>query len=120
MGRRLAAGVCERVGWAVAAPYSVRQGRECLPARHNTKSWGCTAVRGSAITASSGLTARSFCVHCRGGAMGVRFPGESAEYRAARNQLLEREVELRRAMEDVAAARRRLPPGGVVPEEYVF
>jgi predicted dithiol-disulfide oxidoreductase (DUF899 family) len=52
--------------------------------------------------------------------MGVRFPGESPEYRAARDRLLEQEVELRRAMEGVAAARRELPPGGVVPEDYVF
>jgi predicted dithiol-disulfide oxidoreductase (DUF899 family) len=50
----------------------------------------------------------------------VAFPGESAEYRTARDQLLEQEVELRRAMEAVAAARRRLPPGGIVPEDYVF
>jgi predicted dithiol-disulfide oxidoreductase (DUF899 family) len=48
------------------------------------------------------------------------FPGESSEYRAARNSLLEQEIELRRAMEAVAAARRALPPGGVVPEDYVF
>jgi predicted dithiol-disulfide oxidoreductase (DUF899 family) len=52
--------------------------------------------------------------------MSVSFPGESAEYRAARERLLEREVELRRAMESVAAARRELPPGGRVPEDYVF
>src|ERR687891_1200988 len=52
--------------------------------------------------------------------MGIAFPGESAEYRAARDRLLEREVELRRAMEAVAAARRDLPPGGVLPEDYVF
>src|SRR3989440_63938 len=52
--------------------------------------------------------------------MGITFPGESAEYRAARDRLLEREVELRRATEAVAAARRELPPGGVVPEDYVF
>ena len=52
--------------------------------------------------------------------MTVAFPGESAEYRAARNRLLEQEIELRRAMETVAAARRRLPPGGVVPQDYVF
>jgi predicted dithiol-disulfide oxidoreductase (DUF899 family) len=50
----------------------------------------------------------------------IAFPGESAEYRAARERLLEREIELRRAMEDVAAARRALPPGGQVPEDYVF
>ena len=52
--------------------------------------------------------------------MTIAFPGESAEYRAARNRLLEREIELRRAMEAVAAARRRLPPDGVVPQDYVF
>lgn len=52
--------------------------------------------------------------------MSVTFPGESAEYRAARDELLEREIELRRAMEAVAAARRRLPPGGIVPRDYVF
>jgi predicted dithiol-disulfide oxidoreductase (DUF899 family) len=52
--------------------------------------------------------------------MTVVFPGESAEYRAARNRLLEQEIELRRAMETVAVARRRLPPGGVVPHDYVF
>jgi len=50
----------------------------------------------------------------------VTFPGESAEYRAARDRLLAEEIELRRAMEAVAAARRELPPGGVVPEDYVF
>ncbi len=52
--------------------------------------------------------------------MGITFPGESAEYRAARDRLLEQEIELRRAMETVAAARRQLPAGGVVPEDYVF
>ena len=52
--------------------------------------------------------------------MSTTFPGESAEYRAARNRLLEQEIELRRSMEAVAAARRGLPPGGVVPEDYVF
>lgn len=48
------------------------------------------------------------------------FPGESPEYRAARDRLLEREKELRRATEAVAVARRELPRGGVVPEDYVF
>jgi predicted dithiol-disulfide oxidoreductase (DUF899 family) len=48
------------------------------------------------------------------------FPGESAEYRAARDRLLAQEIELRRAMEAVAAARRELPPGGPIPEDYVF
>jgi len=52
--------------------------------------------------------------------MNVTFPGESAEYRAARDRLLEREIELRREMEAVAAQRRALPPGGTVPEDYIF
>ena len=52
--------------------------------------------------------------------MPIAFPGESAEYRAARNQLLDQEIELRRATEAVAAARRQLPPGGLVPADYVF
>jgi predicted dithiol-disulfide oxidoreductase (DUF899 family) len=52
--------------------------------------------------------------------MVIAFPGESAEYRAARNQLLQQEIELRRATEAVAAARRQLPAGGIVPHDYVF
>ncbi len=52
--------------------------------------------------------------------MSIMFPGESAEYRAARDRLLEQEIGLRRATEAVAAARRELPPGGIVPEDYVF
>jgi predicted dithiol-disulfide oxidoreductase (DUF899 family) len=52
--------------------------------------------------------------------MGVALPGESREYRAARDRLLEREIELRRAMEAVAAQRRELPPGGRVHTDYVF
>ena len=50
----------------------------------------------------------------------TQFPGESSEYRLARNRLLEAEVELRRAVERVAAQRRALPPGGAVPQDYVF
>jgi predicted dithiol-disulfide oxidoreductase (DUF899 family) len=50
----------------------------------------------------------------------TRFPGESGDYRRARNQLLESEIELRRAIERVAAQRRTLPPGGPVPEDYRF
>lgn len=52
--------------------------------------------------------------------MSISFPGDSSEYRAARDRLLAKEIELRRAMEAVAAARRELPPGGLVPEDYVF
>ncbi|MBO9515173.1 MAG: DUF899 domain-containing protein [Variovorax sp.] len=49
-----------------------------------------------------------------------RFPGESQAYREARLALLAEEIELRRHIERVAAQRRALPPGGVVPEDYVF
>ena len=49
----------------------------------------------------------------------ARFPGESSEYRAARDRLLEAEIDLRRRTEAVAAMRRELPPGGAV-EDYVF
>src|SRR3954467_6482730 len=52
--------------------------------------------------------------------MAVALPGETARYRAARDRLLEQEIELRRAMEAVAVARRDLPPGGAVPEDYIF
>ena len=45
----------------------------------------------------------------------VHFPNESAEYRAARNALLVEEIELRRHIERVAAARRALPSGGTNP-----
>src|SRR5215218_3454694 len=50
----------------------------------------------------------------------LTFPGESAQYRTARDRLLAQEVELRRATEAVAAARRALPPGGVVAEDYAL
>jgi len=50
----------------------------------------------------------------------TRFPGESAEYRRARNALLRAEVRLRRSIEAVAAQRRRLPLGGAVKTDYVF
>jgi len=49
-----------------------------------------------------------------------RFPGESGEYRKRRDALLDAEVELRRQVEAVAAKRRELPLGGVVPKDYVF
>ena len=50
----------------------------------------------------------------------VRFPNESAEYRAARTALLAEEIELRRHLERVAAQRRALPPGGEVTGDYRF
>jgi len=50
----------------------------------------------------------------------VRFPNESADYRAARTALLAEEIELRRHLERVAAQRRALPPGGIVTGDYRF
>jgi predicted dithiol-disulfide oxidoreductase (DUF899 family) len=50
----------------------------------------------------------------------VRFPNETPAYRAARDRLLEAEAALRRQTEAVAAQRRALPPGGSIPQDYVF
>ena len=52
--------------------------------------------------------------------MAVVFPNESADYRAARAALLDQEIALRRATEAVAEARRALPAGGEIPQDYVF
>jgi len=49
-----------------------------------------------------------------------RFPGESGEYRTARNKLLAAEIALRRQLEEVAALRRKLPLGGVLAQDYEF
>jgi predicted dithiol-disulfide oxidoreductase (DUF899 family) len=49
-----------------------------------------------------------------------RFPGESGEYRRARDGLLRAEMDLRRQEEAVAAQRRDLPLGGEVPTDYAF
>lgn len=48
------------------------------------------------------------------------FPGESDEYRRARDALLDAELALRRQEELVAAQRRRLPLGGILPCDYPF
>ena len=52
--------------------------------------------------------------------MAIRYPNESDEYRKARDELLAAEKELRAHVEEVASLRRGLPPGGEVPEDYVF
>jgi predicted dithiol-disulfide oxidoreductase (DUF899 family) len=49
-----------------------------------------------------------------------RWPGESDEYRRARNELLAAELELRRQVTRVAAMRARLPLGGAVEQNYEF
>ena len=51
---------------------------------------------------------------------GVRFSGESTRYRTAREKLLAAERDLRKQVEQVARLRRKLPVGGVVPEDYIF
>ncbi len=48
----------------------------------------------------------------------IRLPGENQAYRAARNELLEAERDLRRQIERVAELRRALPPGGPLKEDY--
>jgi predicted dithiol-disulfide oxidoreductase (DUF899 family) len=50
----------------------------------------------------------------------AHYPNETVEYRAARNELLAEEIELRRHVERVAARRRGLPLGGEVPRDYEF
>jgi predicted dithiol-disulfide oxidoreductase (DUF899 family) len=50
----------------------------------------------------------------------MQFPNESKAYRAARNDLLKAEINLRQQIEKVAALRRSLPAGGEVAEDYVF
>ena len=52
--------------------------------------------------------------------MAIGFPGESDNYRYARNTLLEAEAQLRSQLEAVAALRRQLPLGGRIPEDYLF
>jgi len=50
----------------------------------------------------------------------MKFPREDTKYRTARNRLLKAEIGLRKQVEAVAALRRKLPPGGEVPEDYAF
>jgi predicted dithiol-disulfide oxidoreductase (DUF899 family) len=50
----------------------------------------------------------------------AHYPNESAEYRAARNQLIAEEIELRRHLERVASLRRALPTGGKIPQDFLL
>jgi predicted dithiol-disulfide oxidoreductase (DUF899 family) len=50
----------------------------------------------------------------------VHYPNESAEYRAARNELIVEEIELRRQIERVASQRRALPKGGEIPQDFLL
>ena len=49
-----------------------------------------------------------------------RFPGESEEYRQAREALLAEEIEFRRHMTRLVEQRRALPPGPVIEKDYRF
>lgn len=51
---------------------------------------------------------------------GFRFPNESDEYRAKREELLEMEMELRELVDAVSAKRRELPLGGRLARDYRF
>jgi predicted dithiol-disulfide oxidoreductase (DUF899 family) len=50
----------------------------------------------------------------------IRFPGESGDYRRARDELLASEEQLKLMTERVAAQRRALPVGGALVRDYVF
>jgi predicted dithiol-disulfide oxidoreductase (DUF899 family) len=76
---------------------------------------GRRALAGAGAPGGTGIDSSSLPVD-----HDIRFPGESGEYRRARNELLEAEIELRRAIERVATQRRALPLGGAVPDDYRF
>ena len=48
----------------------------------------------------------------------AHYPNETSAYRAARNELLAEEIELRRHLERVASRRRALPLGGEIPRDF--
>jgi len=50
----------------------------------------------------------------------AHYTNESAEYRAARNELIVEEIELRRHLEHVASQRRALPKGGEIPQDFLL
>ena len=52
--------------------------------------------------------------------MPITFPGESTTYRDARKALLDKEIELRALVKDVAELRQSLPRGGQIPNDYTF
>jgi hypothetical protein len=91
-----------------------------LPAaRRGQRTRRVTEVRG-ALAGHDGLAYRRAARKFSGEPWPSRFPESQPKCRAARNRLLDQEIELRRGMEAVADAGRRLPPGGVVPEDYAF
>ena len=48
----------------------------------------------------------------------AHYPNEGEAYRAARNELLAEEIDLRRHLERVASQRSALPPGGEIPLDF--
>src|SRR5215218_3840056 len=109
--RSRSTGVRSSVSGVLIPPACVARSDGSSCTRWRTTSASATSVLSRSTATSSPNERRT---------VSVTFPGESAEYRAARDRLLTQEIELRRAMEAVAAARRQLPPGGVVPEDYLF
>src|SRR3569623_1800176 len=90
---------------------------------------GLFAVRGQAMAALARLCSGTSAARARFLAKfsnretpmeHLQYPNESADYRAARNALLDDEIALRAQIEKVAAQRRALPPGGELKEDYVF
>ncbi len=82
-----------------------------MPAKTNAKAKAKSTVK---TKAKSKVNTASKPLHAE------RFPGESKAYRSARDKLLRAEMELRNHVEQVAAMRRKLPLGGVVPQDYEF
>lgn len=79
-----------------------------------------STARAKSKTAKPKKAARKPAARAAAFTSSIRFPNEGAAYRRARDKLLAAEHALRRQVEAVAALRRRLPPGGAVPEDYVF
>src|SRR5450759_4762005 len=85
----------------------IEEGGAAMPTKPKAKSKVTTKAKAKAKTVPKPLHAE-------------RFPGESKGYRLARNKLLRAEMELRNHIEQLAAMRRKLPLGGVVPQDYEF
>src|SRR3954454_24325655 len=71
--------------------------------------------RSSIVDAQNLKPAPTLAKHAR-----TPFPGESAEYRKAREALVAEEIEFRRHMTRLTQQRRALPPGPVIEKDYRF
>src|SRR5262245_6188228 len=73
--------------------------------------------------ASVSSKARDVCSHPSAGRKVGKWPSLFPTSRASiarAHELLQREIALRREMESVAVDLRSLPPGGEIPEDYMF